>query len=183
MNRVVVVGSSGSGKTTLAAEIADSLGAPHIELDAIYHQPNWVSLPDDSFRAAVSGAITDPRWVADGNYLPVADILWAAADAVVWLDLPRSLVMRRVVARTLGRLLSRRTLWNGNREQLRNFFSADPDHNLLLWTWTRHGPYRARYEQRTADPQWQPLTVIRLRSPSEVTDFERSIRARTPQHE
>jgi adenylate kinase family enzyme len=44
MQRVSVVGSSGSGKTTLAAQIARCLGAPHLELDSVFHQPGWEPL-------------------------------------------------------------------------------------------------------------------------------------------
>ena len=48
MRRVVVVGCSGAGKSTLATRIADVLGAPHIELDALHWGPDWtpVDPPD-----------------------------------------------------------------------------------------------------------------------------------------
>ena len=42
--RISVVGTSGSGKTTLAVRLAEALGLPRIELDAVNWQPNWVSL-------------------------------------------------------------------------------------------------------------------------------------------
>jgi hypothetical protein len=35
-------------------------------------------------------------WVIDGNYSRVLDIVWARADTVVWLDLSRPVVMRRL---------------------------------------------------------------------------------------
>jgi len=46
MHRVCVVGCSGSGKTTFAALLAHKLGLPHLELDSIYHQSEWTSLPN-----------------------------------------------------------------------------------------------------------------------------------------
>ena len=34
--RINVVGTSGSGKTTVAGAIAERLGLPHIEMDALF---------------------------------------------------------------------------------------------------------------------------------------------------
>lgn len=45
MQRLSVVGNSGSGKTTIAAELARLIGAPHLELDSVFHQPGWVPPP------------------------------------------------------------------------------------------------------------------------------------------
>jgi len=36
MQRISVVGTSGSGKTTVARRIAEALGFPHVELDALH---------------------------------------------------------------------------------------------------------------------------------------------------
>ena len=51
--RIVIWGVTGSGKTTLARELAERLGVPHIQLDAIFWKPNWVETPDEEFRAKV----------------------------------------------------------------------------------------------------------------------------------
>jgi hypothetical protein len=69
-----------------------------------------------------------PAWVVDGNYPRVVmeGPVWRRADTVVWLDLPRPTVMRQVVLRTLRRVLTRQTLWNGNREPFSNLWSARP---------------------------------------------------------
>ncbi len=109
MERVSVVGNSGSGKTTLAAQIAAGLGVPHLELDAVFHQPGWTELPLEEFRAKVGEVVATERWVVDGNYTAVQDLVWARADTVVWLDYPRLLVMRQIVGRTLRRLVTRQS--------------------------------------------------------------------------
>src|SRR5437763_13527293 len=105
MQRVSVVGNSGVGKTTLSRALAARLGAAHVELDAIFHQPGWTPLATPEFRCRVGQVVAGERWVVDGNYSRVRDLVWARADTVVWLDLPRRTVMRRLLGRTAGRLL------------------------------------------------------------------------------
>ena len=80
----------------------------------------------------------------DGNYSAVRPIVWARADTVVWLDLPKRTVMRQIIWRTLRRA-ARQELWNGNRERWRNFFSLDPEESVIAWAWHKHGEYRAEY--------------------------------------
>ncbi len=133
MRRVSVVGTPGSGKSTFAASLALILGVDHVELDAIFHQPGWVALPKAEFRERVAAITAADRWVIDGNYSAVRDLVWRRADIVVWLDLPRGVVMRRIVARTLRRAIQRQELWNGNREPWRNFFLLDPNRSIIAW--------------------------------------------------
>jgi adenylate kinase family enzyme len=117
VQRISVVGNSGSGKTTLARSLAGVLGLPHLELDAVFHQPGWQPLDRSIFRARVDEFTLARGWVVDGNYSAVRDIVWSRADTVIWLDLPRWRVMRQVVGRTLRRVATGAELWNGNREQ------------------------------------------------------------------
>ena len=124
MPRISVVGTSGSGKTTVAFRAAEALGVPHIELDALHWEPNWVEAPRDVFRARVSEATEDDNWVADGNYSKVRDILWEQADTVLWLDYPFHTIFLRLLKRTLRRTYNRERLWNDNRETLRMAFST-----------------------------------------------------------
>ena len=171
MRRVSVVGNSGSGKSTLAVALAARLGTPCVELDAIFHQPGWTELPVEEFRARVADAAAGDAWVIDGNYSAVRDLVWARADTVVWLDLPRPAVMRRVLSRTVRRAARRQELWNGNREPWSNFFSLDPQRSIVVWAWTQHRKYRTRYEAAMANPAWAHLRFVRLRSAADVGRF------------
>ena len=82
----------------MAAALARRLEVPHVELDAIFHQPGWTELEPGEFRSRVGERVGDPGWVVDGNYSSVQDLVWARADSVVWLDLPLPVVAGRVVA-------------------------------------------------------------------------------------
>ena len=57
MQRINVVGMSCSGKTTLARAIAERLGVPHVELDALYWERDWTPASDETFRARVATAV------------------------------------------------------------------------------------------------------------------------------
>jgi adenylate kinase family enzyme len=168
VQRVSVVGNSGSGKSTLAAALAVRLGVSYVELDSIFHQPGWTELPRDEFRTRVGAVAAGDAWVIDGNYTAVRDLVWARADTVVWLDLPRPLVMRRVIGRTIRRAVLREELWNGNREPSSNWLTLDPERSIIMWAWTQHAKYRERYAAAMADPSLAHLTFVRLRTPAEV---------------
>jgi adenylate kinase family enzyme len=172
-----VVGCSGSGKTTFAAALARRLGAPHVELDAIYHQPGWTELPDEEFKSRVDVATTPERWVVDGNYSTVRDEIWTKADTVVWFDLPYLLVMSRTIRRTVRRVVSREELWNGNREPFSNLWSLNPEKSIIAWAATRHGVYRRRYLAAESDPRWSGLQFVRLHSQGEADTFVAGVAA------
>lgn len=161
MQRVSVVGNSGSGKTTTARELASVLGVPHVELDAIFHQPGWQELPRDEFRRRVQHEVSAPGWVIDGNYSAVRDIVWDAADTVVWMDPPHPLVMARVIRRTLRRVVTREELWNGNREPWSNLFRSE---SIVVWAWTQRHKYQSRYAAAMTAPELGGVRFIRVRT-------------------
>lgn len=176
LDRVVVVGISGSGKSTTAAALAERLGSAHVELDALHWLPAWTPRPRDEFRAVVTSALTGDRWVVDGNYSQVRDVVWPQATAIVWLDLPFAAVWWRVLARTLRRAWRRELLWNTNRESLRLAFCSRE--SILWWVLTMHGPKRRQFralcdaERATGSDRW-----IELRSAAEVDAWLASVRA------
>ena len=180
MRRVSVVGTSGVGKSTFASALALVLGAAFLELDSVQHQADWTPLPVEEFRARVALVAAGECWVIDGNYGRVQDLVWARADTVVWLDLPRRVVMRRIVWRSVWRVAGRTELWNGNRERWRNLFSLDKEESVIAWAWQTYAANRARYEAAMADPLRSHLRFVRLRSAAEVRRFLRSVADHPP---
>jgi adenylate kinase family enzyme len=102
--RFVVLGTSGSGKTTFARQLAFKLAVPHVELDSLHWDSNWMEAPDDIFRQRIANALsTESGWVVDGNYHRFGDLTWARAHVLVWLDYPLWLTMARIIWRTVSR--------------------------------------------------------------------------------
>ena len=161
--RLIVIGTSGAGKTTLARELASLLGSPFVELDALHWDPNWTPAPPETFRARVAAATAGERWVVDGGYSAVRDLLWPRADTLIWLDYPIRVNLWRLLRRTCRRIATRAELWNSNRESFRlDFLSRD---SLFVWVLKTHRRRRREYARLLARPEYAALTVVRLRSP------------------
>jgi adenylate kinase family enzyme len=158
-HRFSIVGTSGSGKSTVGRTLAAHLGVAFIELDAIRHQADWVELPDPEFRSRVAALVEGERWVIDGTYAVVRDLVWGRATTIVWLDLPRWQVMRQVIWRSVSRALTGAVLWNGNRERWGMLLTAE---HPIRWAWRTYHDRRRHYEA-ALDARW-----VRLRSRAEV---------------
>lgn len=165
---MLVAGTSGSGKTTLAARIAVALQLPHREIDALFHGPAWTPRP--SFEADVRRFSAEPSWVTEWQYSSVRAQLAERADLLVWLDLPRALVLRQVIRRTLVRRLRRQNLWNGNIEPPLWTIFTDRGH-IVRWAWRTHHRTAVRMaELRRRRPD---LVVVQLRSRREIARWSR----------
>jgi len=167
--RIGVVGTSCVGKTTFAKTLAKCLGAYHIELDALFWQPEWVERSVSEFRIFVEQETSSERWVADGNYSPVRDIVWGRATDIIWLNYSFPLIFSRALSRTVRRILTHEELFSGNRESLRqSFFSRD---SILFWVIKTFRRNRVKYASLKSSDEWRHLKFREFRHPSEASTF------------
>jgi len=160
--RFIVIGTSGSGKSTFATALAATLQVQRIELDALHWLPNWVERDDSEFRALVADATKGERWVVDGNYSVVRDVVWPKATDIIWLNFSRTTVFSRILWRTLHRCLTKQKLWAGNTESLsKAFFSRE---SILLWTLTTYGKNKSKYADLRDNQAFAHLRWHELRS-------------------
>lgn len=169
--RLRIVGTSGSGKTHLARRAAAALEVGMLELDAVFWAEGWTRRDVGEARDLIGRFVADhpEGWVVEGNWTSMLDGMLApgtpgGADTFVWLDLPRPLVMRQVVARTLRRGIRREELWHGNRERVSSWLRWAPEENIVRWAWTSHARTAERMEERIA----RGTPVVRLRGRREV---------------
>lgn len=81
--RIAVIGTAGAGKSKFAKILAERLDIPHIELDALYWEPDWTPADLVDFRDRVASATDSAGWIADGNYRTSRDVVWGRAEALV----------------------------------------------------------------------------------------------------
>jgi adenylate kinase family enzyme len=170
VKRVALIATaSGSGKSTAGRALAQRLGAPYYELDALHHVgPNWQEATAEELLAKVEPIVATETWVIDGTYRgKIGDIVPKSADVVVWLDLPLRIWLPRLVRRTFRRLVTREELWNGNHERWRDL--VHPTNSIVIYT-LRH----FRETRRTLEAELTPFRVVRLRTTAEVDEFLRN---------
>lgn len=165
--RINVVGNTCAGKSALAATLAERLGVPFVELDALNWQPNWVEAPRDMLRERMAEATAGDAWVVAGNYSAhSAATFWPRLETAVWLDYPLPLLLRRVVTRSYRRWRTNELLWGTNRERFwLHFYHRD---SLIWWAIKSHRSRRRRLESTMTNPQWAHISFTRLRSPQET---------------
>ena len=174
--RILIIGNSCAGKSTLGGQLAELLGIPLVELDALNWQPNWVGLndtnPDELIRRMKEATIGD-SWVVAGSYTQFSQqAFWPRLDTIIWLDLPLHQLVGRMLKRSWKRWRTHELLWGTNYEkfwpQLMVWRQED---SLLWWIVTQYQPKRRKILAYQIDPQWSHIRFVRLCSSSEIKEF------------
>jgi adenylate kinase family enzyme len=174
--RSLVWGNSCSGKSTLASQIARSRGLPFVELDALNWQPNWVGLnatDPNTLLVKFKAATASDAWIVAGSYSREAKLaFWPRLQTIIWLDLPRHLLIRRCLKRSFQRWWHKELLWGTNYESFFSQFALWRGEDSLFWfIWTQHAPKRRRAIRDMTDPQWRHIRWIHLQSEREVQAY------------
>lgn len=99
MQRVAVLGPGGAGKSVFARRLGAMWDLPVRHLDAVYWGPGWRPTPPEVWRDVVAGLADGERWIIEGGYPEVLDLVLARADLAVVLDLPRRVTLPRLLLR------------------------------------------------------------------------------------
>ncbi len=172
LDRVNVVGTSGSGKSTFARKLAELLGSPHIEMDRLYHKPNWEESTPDELVEKLNKALAPDRWILDGNYHSKSfKTKWSRATAIIWLDMSFTRNVTQATQRAIRRIRTKQELWpgTGNRETFRRTFMSRE--SVLLWTLTSYHRVKRRYaaiEANRGEFNHVPFLRLRGRAASEA---------------
>lgn len=163
MKRIALVGSSGSGKSTLAMDIGRILDIEVWHLDAILWKPNWILTPREEQKQIQSQLVNRDRWIIDGNYQSTLDIRLEAADTIIFLDMPRTLCLYRVLKRRL-------MYHNRSRPDMQEDCKEKIDLQFLKWIWEFPRKKRPEMQQKLANLKMDKQ-IVTLKSPQEVKRF------------
>ncbi len=167
MQRILVVGSSGAGKSTLSRQLGDVLHVPVIHLDRHFWQAGWQETPFLEWQNRVSKLTAGEAWIMDGNYRNTLEMRLAAADTVVFLDLPRWLcVLQATKRRVQYAWKPRPDIAPGCQERL--FDPHFPQFVRHIWAYPQRA--RAQMMARLAVVQKQKR-VVHLTSQTAVSQF------------
>ncbi|TDB74337.1 topology modulation protein [Micromonospora sp. KC723] len=163
MDRIATIGCGGSGKSTVARQLAQILNVPLIHLDALYYDEHWMPLPHDEFATQQEKLVTGDRWIIEGNYASTLPIRLAAADTVIFLDLPADAC--------LWGIAQRRWRYRGGQHH------ADGVYDRITWSFIRYIlSYRRTMRPRVHDllheygPHVQLITLTSRRHASRFID-------------
>jgi adenylate kinase family enzyme len=179
-HRVLIAGVAGSGKTTLARRLARRWSLEHVEIDALFHGPNWMPRPEflDDVRAFAS----KERWITEWQYTSKGtdEIMTPRAQLAIWLDYPYRVVRFRLLRRTLGRSILRTEMYNGNIEKpiWKLLGTRDPVENILAWQKCTRGNWSTKMP--LMPERFPHLTIVRLTHPRETERWLRVQRSTRP---
>ncbi len=167
MQRILIVGTSGSGKSTLAKKLSELLDLPYVKTDAFYWKEGWQQASTASVIEQVTNVLKQDTWVMDGNFEDQRQLVWARADTIIWLDLPKQLTLFRVLRRNLYWVLTRKKVWSGNQMTW-----------ARAWSGFRHAMRSYDHKKQNYPSyfvEFKHVKIIRFESKEEVAKWVKTI--------
>jgi adenylate kinase family enzyme len=167
----MILGGPGSGKSTMARWMSEQTGLPVRHLDHVHWMPHWTPRPSAQRLAMVRAYEQEERWIIEGGLSETHPSRMARADVLVWIDLPVSLRLWRVLRRSIRyRGRGRPDLPDGCIERFDRDTAA-----FILWIWQDREKGRQRILKNLGSAPGH-LAVHHLRSSREVAAFKRGLR-------
>jgi adenylate kinase family enzyme len=149
--RILIVGGPSSGKSTLARQISRVNGAPYYELDKLVWPENGGIVSREVLKAEARDIAIRTAWVAEGVYTDWTQSLAEQADAIIWLDIPRHVAVRRLFWRHLKIAISKTGPRWGCKKTIHWFVSDCMDY---LRADNGRFPYGGPRATRTMTKRW-----------------------------
>ncbi len=156
----MIIGPGNAGKSTLAVELGKILDLPVHHLDRIFWLPIWVAKDRELFIDEQKQLVAKESWIIEGDFKNSYDIRAKRVDTIIYLNVPRRLLIPRFFKRVYKyRGSTRPDMTEGNIEKV-NF-----EYLRWLYRYDRSVPKELieRYRNSKA--------VYILEKPKEVENF------------
>lgn len=166
--KITVIGNAGSGKTTLSFHLQKKLNLPLYHLDRFCWKPHWEKVPTEEFYAAHTELCARDEWIIEGSYIKILKERVSAADVIVFLDIPRSVCLWRVLKRSIvhwGDVIP------GNPEGCKQRILSLKFFDFLHWVWSFNGRYKQMITQVLDEASQQGKQVYILRTAHDCDTF------------
>jgi adenylate kinase family enzyme len=162
MKRILIIGCGGAGKSTLARRLGEILHIEVFHLDKLYWQPNWIEPPKDVWKSTLEEILKRDSWIMDGNFGGTMEMRLQACDTAIFLDLPPTVCLYRILKRRLK-------YRNTNRPDMTVGCNEKVDFKFLGWIWN----YRKINKPKVTEllDKTKPAQIHHFTTTAEVENF------------
>ncbi|MEL6682374.1 MAG: DNA topology modulation protein FlaR [Pseudomonadota bacterium] len=165
MQRVMITGGPGSGKSTLARILGEQTGLPVYHMDHFHWKPGWIERASEEKIPLIREVHLQDKWIFEGGNSATFAERAARADTMIWLDLPVTLRLFRVIWRTI------RDRGKVRPDMAPNCPEGFHHETWRFWTYIWATRHTARLKSKAIVENPTHLTVHHLQSRSQVTKF------------
>ena len=170
MKKVAVFGNTGGGKSTLARQLAELTSLPLCPLDMIQYRAGGIEVPHDEYLRAHAELLRRDAWIIDGyGCRKSAWERFAAADTLVYIDLPLSTHFLWVTKRLFEGIFTTPEGWPEGSPMIRSTISS----YRVLWLCHRH--LTPKYRELVAESR-HDKRIHHLRSAADIGAFLATVR-------
>ena len=141
IKKIAIIGCAGSGKTYTANKLQEKLNISVYHLDQYAWKPGWEKVKIDELRKHHQKLLKKDSWIIEGIYFKLLHERVEASDAVIFLDVPRSVCLWNVIRRSI---LNSGKIVKGNPEGCTIKIFSFKFVEFLRWIWNFKSKHRSK---------------------------------------
>ena len=99
MEKVIIIGCPGSGKSTFGRKLKRIIDLPLYHLDMMFWNDDRTTVTKELFIERLKKAMSNSKWIIDGNYGSTMEMRIKECDTVFFLDYPTSVCIEGIESR------------------------------------------------------------------------------------
>ncbi|WP_243698680.1 AAA family ATPase [Paracoccus alkanivorans] len=139
MQRVMILGQPGAGKSTLALAMGEITGLPVVHIDHIHWESGWKERSRSEKTRLCAEVHARDRWIFEGGHSVTWPERLDRCDSLIWLDIPFTLRIRRVMLRSFR-------YWGRTRPDLPTGCPEQFSWEFYRWIWNTRKSGRSNIE-------------------------------------